>query len=299
MISIIVMYAILAATFIFAKQTLNYAPPFFILGLRMTLGGGVLLAYAWCTQAKKICREDIGLFIATMFFHIYLTYTLEFWALQYVSALKTTIIFSATPFITALLNYFIHQEGLTPKKLCGILIGLVGLLPMFIEQASTVGSSYDLLQVSLPEVVLLVAVTSAAYAWFIIKKLMIKGYATSTINGFAMFVGGLASFLTAGLTENLSNPISNVLPFVGWLGLLILSSNIIMYNMYAWLLQRYSIVFVSLTGFLCPSFAALFDWFFITGTYSITAFVATIFIGFGLMIFYSDDQKPKLNDYQQ
>lgn len=296
MILIAVLYAVLAFTFIFAKNALFYAKPFFLIGVRMMLAGSILLGYQWFCRRKQFTlrREDLWIFIKVSLFHIYFAFTLEFFALQYLTSLKTTMIYSATPFISAILAHFLLQEKLTKKKIAGIACGLIGLVPVLMAQASGGEAMFsELFSVSFPEAILMLAVFSAAYAWFIVMDLMNKGYELGMINGVAMGIGGVLSMLTALCVEGVTAPVSNLLPFVGWLSLLIISANFIVYNLYGFLLRRHSIVLISFAGWLCPSFAALYEWLFLSGTISWHYSVSLVFVIIGLYLFYRDELRLK------
>ncbi len=290
------LYAVIALTFILAKNTLCYAKPFFLIGVRMLLAGGLLLGYQRLFRAKHftIHKGDHWLFFKVALFHIYFSFTLEFFSLQYLSSLKTTMIFSSTPFISAILAHFLLQERLTKKKIFGICCGLVGLVPVLIAQASgSEAACRELLKISFPEVILFLAVISAAYAWFLVMELMNKGYELSMINGVAMVVGGALSFLTAWCVEGLQAPVTQWLPFIGWLTLLIIAANFIVYNLYGFLLRRHSIVLISFAGWLCPSFATLYEWLFLSGQITWHYGVSLIFVVLGLYLFYQDELRTK------
>ena len=296
MFLVILLYAILASTFIFAKKTLIYAQPFFLIGLRMIIAGILLLSYQWFAHRKSfnIKKNDWGIFVRVALFHIYFVFTLEFWALQYVSALKTTIIFSATPFITAFLSYFLLRERLTYKKIIGVCIGLAGLLPVIFSQAKNEQHTFEWASISLPDIVLVLAVISASYAWFIVMELIQKGYKLIFINGIAMLVGGIVSLITSFFIEGVHYPIKELWPFLGWLSLLIISANIIVYNFYGWLLKRYSITFLSFAGFLCPCFASLYEWLFWGGVITWNYFISLFLVVIGLSLFYQDELTKKI-----
>jgi len=293
MILVALLYAVLALTFIFAKNALAYANPFFLIGFRMLIAGTILLSYQYIFQRKHFVakRSDWWLFFRVSVFHIYLAFVLEFWALQYLSALKTTIIYSATPFIAAILSYFLLSEKLTIKKTIGIGVGLLGLIPVLTSQVGDVATATSGRFISMPEIVLFGAVVSASYAWFLVKELMQKGYGLGMINGIAMLVGGFMSMITAGFFEGFTHPVSNWSGLLFWLVLLILSANIIVYNFYGWLLQRYSITFVSFAGFLCPCFGTLYEWLFMDGQITWQHLASMILITIGLYIFYRDELK--------
>jgi drug/metabolite transporter (DMT)-like permease len=298
MFLVIVLYAVLASTFIFAKKAVSLANPCFLVGIRMILAGLFLLGYYFIFDRKKlfIKYEHWLLFLKTSLFHIYIMFIFDLWSLQYVSALKSTLIFSSTPFIAAVLSYFLLKERLSTKKIIGVIIGLVGLVPVFMAQAGGKEAAIELAHISLPEIVLFFAVISGAYAWFLVKDLMVIGYSFGIINGVTMLTGGILSMVTAGFVEGFSHPIKDIVPFIGWLLLLILAANVVFYNLYGFLLQRYSITFITFAGWLCPFFATFFEWFFMGGKITWHYFASLILVIIALFIFCQDELKLKTSD---
>jgi len=289
MILIIFLYAILASTFIFAKLALLYAKPFFLIGIRSILSGSILLFFQFLYNKKRLIikRSDWWLFLEAALFQVYLAYIPAFWSLQYLSALKTTIIYSATPFVTAVLAFFILKKNLNKTQILGITVGVSGLLPILLAQTgSSLEQSMELYRISLPEIVLFVAVFSGAYAWFKVSALMKRGYSFFVINGITMFLGGIMSMFTSILVEDITSPVSSWPHFLFWLTLLIVFTNLIFYNLYAWLLKRYSITFLSFCGFLSPGFATIYDWLFMSGELGWETILSLILITGGLSIFY-------------
>ncbi len=294
MLLVIVLYAALASTFILAKNALAYASPCFLIGFRMILAGSILLTYQGLRDRSRLVfkRADAWLFFKTALFHIYLSFVLEFWALRHLSALKTTVIYTATPFIAAILSYVLIKERLSWQKVVGIVIGLGGLLPVIL--ASTAKSEVAMAWggVTLPEIVLFGAVVSGAYAWFLVKELMQRGYALTLINGIAMLIGGVMSMLTALLVEDMHHAVTAWVPFLGVLALL-LPISLIVYNLYGYLLRSYSITFLSFAGFLSPSFGMMYAWLLggqvLTWHYPVSLCLVTT----GLYIFYRQELKKQ------
>lgn len=292
MVSIIFLWATFASTFIFAKKVLLYTTPMFLLGVRMITAGGILLLYQALTNKKqslKIKRKDWGMFFFVTLFHIYIALMLEFWSFQYLSPLKTTIIYSAAPFITAVLAYFLLKKQLCVTKLAGMGIGFFGLIPILSLQTEGEQILRWNYTIPLPEIALLLGVVSASYAWFLIKRLMKKGYSLTLINGVAMFLGGVLSMATSVFFCDFSQPVTQLFPFLGWLVALIVAGNFITYNLYAWLLKKYSMTFLAFTGFLSPCFAILFDWLFLGGEITWHSFGSLTLITLGLYVFYREE----------
>ncbi len=301
MILIIFMYMILALSFVAAKNTIFYSTPLFLLTVRMIISGGALLGYQWVTGDRNNfsrALKDWWPFLTVAFLHIYVVFVLEFWALQYVSALKTVLIYSATPFATAFLSYLVLNERLTLYNITGILLGVIGLAPLLASQAlaetgetllSGVAPAFSLFGISIPEAALACAMLSAAYAWFHVKKLSEKNYSIVFVNGVAMLLGGVMCGVTFLFVDGVqATPVTAVAPFVGWLTLLILLSNVIFYNLYAFLIKRYSITFVSLSGFLCPVFSTIFEWLLMDGVITWHHLFCLVCVTTGLFVFYKE-----------
>jgi len=293
MVLIVVLYALLASTFILAKKSLAYASPCFLIGFRMTLAGLFLFGYHYfCTRRLKLpAPADRWLFTKVTLFHIYIAFVFEFWAMQYLTALKTTMIYAITPFVAALLSYFLLGERLTIFKTAGIIIGCLGLAPVLLAVSTGREALMEFGSISLPEVVLLVAVISSCYAWFLVKELMQKGYNLGFINGVAMFGGGILSLLTACLFESMSHPVVAWGPFLGWVLALIVVANLMVYNLYGFLLNRYSMTLMTVAGFLTPTFGALFEWLFMDGVITWHYAVSLVLVTLGLIVFCWDDLK--------
>lgn len=291
MILIIILYALLAAAFTIAKVSVAYANPFFLIGFRMILAGSSLLGYYWCTQKRlHIAKADYGLFAQVALFHVYLAFVPEFWALQYMASVKVNLMYAITPFVSAILSYFLLQERLRWRQRVGIIAAFIALLPVLLNQGDAAFEVAALYRISWPEVMLLLSIMSAAYAWFIIKKLMNKKYSLIFINGFAMLMGGLASFTTWALAKHadiITGPaVYDWQLFLFYVTILIILSNFVVYNLYGWLMHHYSITLITMAGFLCPIFGAAYGALFLHESLSWHYLVATAGIAFGLWLFH-------------
>ena len=296
MITVVFMYAVLAATFTVAKKALSYSNPYFLIAFRMTLAGTLFLGLQYLFNRKNffIRREDIFLFLKTSFFYIYLAFIPEFWALSRLTSSKVVIIYSITPFVAATLAYFLASERLTKIKVVGMIIGTLGVIPLIITPDSATSVAAELFKVSAAEGVLLIAVFAGAYGWFPVKKLMNKGYTLPMINGVTMLVGGLAALATSLAVEGVfTKHIFDFGPFLFWVLLLILLANGIFYNMYGWHLRRYSFTLLSFAGFLCPLFGTFYGWAFLKEVITWNHGAALLLIGSGLAIFYWEELRKK------
>jgi len=203
---------------------------------------------------------------------------------------------------------------MTQKKWFGLFIGVFGLLPVLYADAPQEQITGEIMFFSTAEIALLIGICCAAYGWIVMKQLTYhKGYSPLTMNGFAMFVGGIllfaSSFLLEGWPTITHSPETDI-PFITslfsayisapvvmvifYLLCLILVANIIFYNLYSYLLHHYSATFLSFSGFTCPLFAALFGWFFLGEQISLSFFITVVGVSIGLIIFYQEELKKPI-----
>lgn len=310
-------YLLLSSTFVIGKAALAYSQPIFLIAVRMILGGSLLLGFVYFFNKNqwKFKKQDFWLFAQIAFFHIYLSFILEFWAYQFVTSSKAAFMFNLSPFITALFAYIFFGDQMSKRKWLGLLIGFAGSLPVLVAQTPAAElSAGHLLFLSVPEICLLVSATSGVYGWIVMKKLVVdRHYSPVFVNGVGMFFGGIAAFITSiviekkpllkcAIDQTNSTAITqlysgswfchswpNLLAFMGYVILLILVANIIFYNFYGFLLKKYSPTFLSLVGLLSPVFTALLGWLFLGETVSWVFFVSLAVVMAGACIFYKDE----------
>lgn len=299
------MYLLFASTFTLGKAALAYVPPFLFIGMRMILGGGLLLGYYRFIKKEKIVIHpaDYRLFGCIVLFHIFCAYTLEFWALEYVTSAKACLLYNLSPFITAIFSYFLFSERLSYRQICGLIIGFVGFIPILMAQTPLEKIGLHVSFLSIYEIALIASVTSSAYGWMMVKHLISRKYPLLLINGISMTGGGILALLLSLCTERSLGikEVTAVSPYLvdlfgiagermvmlsGYCIALVIIANIIGYNLYGYLLTRYSATFLSFAGFMTPLFAALLGWMFL-GEQVTWHFFATIsMVVLGLYLFY-------------
>lgn len=309
MFLVLAINALMGATFSIVKLILNnYTDPVFLVGYRMIIAGALLLGYLFLFQRKdfKIERQDWLSFVKIILFHVYLTYLCEFWGQKYLSPAKVALLFNLTPFITAGFSYVMHRQTQSFKKLAGLVIGFVGFFPILFEHTATEDIFGGIAGFSMPELSLFVAVVSAAYAWLIVEHLVVKKkYSTLMVNGAGMLGGGILAMITSfvagnyGASIGLSNfarawnpwPFTNFGMLTLWVLVLIVFSNFIYYNVYAWLMHEYSPTFLSFSGLTIPLFAAGWEWLIFGDVIGGAFWISLAIISFGLALYYREEMK--------
>ena len=282
------LYALLASTFSIGKLLVQVLPPIFLIAIRMIISG-VLVSSMWYFffGDKKIRSADWWLFAMVIMFHILFPFMSEYIALQKMSPSSACLMYNLSPFFSAIFSYFIFDEKMTPKKWLGFSIGLAGII-FYINSQQSIE-----MNMSWANVLMLFSVVTSSLGWIFVRVLVKnRGYSTTLVNGLAMLVGGLIALPISAIFEGPANINVIQIPYIaGLLGLMILITNILFYNLYGYLLTKYTATFLSFVGFVTPLFAALFEWFFFGTVVSSNFFLTVCIVGGGIFIFYQEELK--------
>jgi drug/metabolite transporter (DMT)-like permease len=299
MFYILLLYALFASVFTIAKTGLIYVQPFFLMGTRMLLAGGLLLSYQLFIkkQTLSLDRKTWCRLILLAIFNIYLTNAFEFWGLRYLTSFKTCFIYSLSPFLSALFSYFLFSEKLTSKKWMGLIVGFLGFVPILLSQTSDEEQTGQLFFFSWAELSVMMAAICSVYGWILLKQLVSEHQLSPLMaNGVSMLVGGaLALGHSFAIEDWQPFPVTDYPIFLECTFLLILISNLICYNLYGSLLKSYSATFMSFAGFTTPLFTALFGWLVLGEIVTWPFYLSFIIVLLGLVLF---DQEELKQSYQ-
>ncbi len=299
MFLVILLYALFASVFTIGKTGLEFSQPLFFVGSRMFLAGLLLLAYQFsCKRSEFLFRKsDFWKIFGLSVFNIYLTNVFEFWGLKYLTSFKTCFIYSLSPFLSALLSYFMFAEKMSLKKWMGLLVGFIGFLPILINHSSTEEETGHLFFFSWAELAVMGAAICAVYGWILLRQLVKdSGYTSMMANGLSMTLGGAMALMHSYLVEDWNPvPVTEMMPFMECAFLLIIISNLICYNLYGHLLKSYSATFISFAGFITPLFSAFFGWYYLGEVITLPFYLSAAIVFCGLLIFYQEELKE---DYQ-
>ncbi len=300
MLSVFALYALFASVFTVAKGAVAHASPFFIVGVRMSLAGILMLGYSFLRERNslRLNREAIGRIFLLGFFNIYLTNVLELWGLQYLSSFKTCFLYSLSPFLSALISYLILGESLQTRKWLGLLVGFTGFIPILAEQGSMEELSGIVFGCSMAQIAVLLAVISSVLGWIFLHQLVQNSKCPPTVaNGYSMLIGGILATIQSIVCEPWNPfPVTDYPIFFKSTAFLLIVSNIVCYNLYGYLLRRFSPTFMSFAGLSTTLFSAFFGWLFFNEVISLSFFVSLAVVGTGLTIFYLEEiklQAPK------
>ncbi len=294
---VIFMYAAWSSVFSFGKMALENSPPVFLTAFRMLFAAVLLLGYLFIKNRSslKIGKKQILPLLALAVFSIYLTNILEFWGLQHLTAAKTCFIYSLSPFFAALFSYIHFGEKMNLKKLLGMMIGFAGFVPVLMLETGSEGLLSAFSIFSWPELAIMGAALFSVYGW-VLLRIIVKNQTLSPLyaNGYSMLIGGAMAFVHSLFIDNW-NPIpvaaGQMLPFVQGIVIMTLVSNILCYNLYGFMLKRYTATFLSFMGLLSPIFASLNSWLILGEAPSWQILLSTSIVSMGLFIVYQAELK--------
>lgn len=289
MILILFLYTVLAATFTIGKVLLSFLPPIFLTALRMTIAGLLLLGFfkIFYTGKKSLKVANLYGLFGLSIIHILIPFSAEFVALQSIAPSCAALMFNLTPFFSALFSYWYFHEVMTMKKYLGFLLGFGAISWFIISQSHTVACDYLMYKAYF---LMLMAVVSCSWAWVYFRKLVHDGYDALQINGIAMLVGGLLAFPLSKIAQETVHFAWNSLPeFLLFLSLIILLANVIFYNLYGYLLKKYTATLLSFMGCMTPLLTSFFDYLFLGIPIHLDFFIALLIVSAGIYIFYQEE----------
>lgn len=296
---ILLLWSNFALVFVFGKQLLASFHFLDFVALRMLIAGPVLILI---DQFLKYNQSNNNSSPKTNFFNIVtlviasillmlVPFTLEYWAQQYLTAGKVSLIYSFSPSITALISIFLLKERISKKKIIGLIVSFAG---MNFALFSGCSQKVFLSHVSRFDLAMIIVVVSGALGWILIERLLTEGFSPRLINGVAMTLGG---FGTGVIRYFFFGPVKldylAGLSAFSW-GLffsILVMSNFIGYPLYSFLLKTYSPTYLSMSGFLCPVLTATFGFLLLGESFSTMNLIISLALGVvGCLLFKTQDQ---------
>ncbi|MDN3508452.1 MAG: DMT family transporter [Candidatus Neptunochlamydia sp.] len=124
--------------------------------------------------------------------------------------------------------------------------------------------------ISWPELAIMGAALFSVYGW-ILLRIIVKEQTLSPIyaNGYSMLIGGAMALAHSFLIDSWTpTPVINnhFFLFIQGIVLMIFFSNILCFNLYGYMLKRYTATFLSFMGLLSPIFASISSWIILKET---------------------------------
>ncbi|MCA1628086.1 MAG: EamA family transporter [Acidobacteria bacterium] len=221
-------------TWFVIKVGLRDLPPISFAGVRFISAGLILLAIIWLQKISlPKTKRDWTLLAVTGFLQFSFNYSMVFWSEQYISSGLAAVLQATIPAF-GLLMAWVHlpQEKITRRKIIAIILGMVGVVTIFIEQLRV-----DNLLAFAGCVAIVAGAFAAAEASVLIKSFGASLHPASLL--FGQVVCGLLPLLAVGWFKEVS-PLNFrwTLSVVFAVLYLAVVGTIAAFWLYYWLLQR-------------------------------------------------------------
>lgn len=293
---VFLMYALFGSIFSIGKLALVSCPPFFLTAVRMLFAGSLLFLFENKSNLKKQIVKStkfMPLIFQISLFNVFITNAFEFWGLQYMSSSKTCLIYTLSPFASALIAYAFSLEKMTRKKWEGLTVGLLSFIPLMISPW-IIETNLRLEEMEKwAEAALAISALTSVIGWYSVRKLMnAKEFSSNFINGSSFIIGGLISLLVSLFIETLElSKLLSLKDFILPLIYIVLIHNILCYTIYVRSLRRFSVTFMAFAGLINPLFAAFFGYLFLDEPITPSFIIAFLGMSVGLMLFYKEETK--------
>lgn len=241
------------STWLFIKVGLNDLPPLSFAAIRFVIAVTIL----WVIVALRGLRvprsgHDLLLLAATGVLGFTINYGLIFWGEQYISSGLAAVLQSTIP-VFGLLFAHLHlpAERMTPKKVLGVILGVIGVGIIFSNQLNLSGS-----RALAGCVAIVISAAGAAYSNVLIKAH--GGKLEPTIIAAGQMTFGLIPVLLIGLVWE-GNPMnfrwsSTAIVSVFYLAIV---GSVIAFILYYWLVQHMDVTNTMLIALVTPVTAVI------------------------------------------
>ena len=239
------------STWAFIKLGLRDLPPLTFVSLRFALAITVLLLIAYFRRAKwPRARDEWQLLATTGVLAFTINYGLVFWGEQYIPSGLAALLQATIPLFGLLVAHkYLPAEPLTPIRLGGVIIGLVGIGIIFSDQLE-IGDWWSIWGA----VAIIVGALSAAYSNVLIKA---RG---ADLDLVVMVAGqmlcGLVPVLILSLIKE-GNPLSLRWTTTAVISVLYLAlvGSVAAFLLYYWLVRNMDVTNTQLIALVTPAVA--------------------------------------------
>ena len=195
-----------AGNAIVGRLAAGHIPPVTLSFLRWSLAFLLILPFAWkhLVQDWPAIRGKLGLMILVSITGIGVFNTLQYWSLEYTTALNTLLLQSAGPLIVAVWSLMLLRVRLTLAQAIGVFVSLSGVLVILMHGDVTALKN---IQFNKGDLIFLVAMTIfALYSVLTLKRPAIHGLS------FAAFTFGASTIFLIPLLvrELLTRPVMTI-----------------------------------------------------------------------------------------
>src|SRR4029077_19170095 len=147
-------YLVWGSTYLAIRYAVETIPPLVTAGIRHSIAGTVLLAWAWARGFRPTRAHWISGFVLGALFFLIGHGTLH-WAEQYVGSGLAALLIATEPMFLLVLAWSMGQQKISPLSALGLGLGVAGVAALTGVELSVKGSS----------VLALLAVLAGSFSW--------------------------------------------------------------------------------------------------------------------------------------
>ncbi len=255
-LAFVAIYFVWGSTFLAIRFAIETIPPFFMMGFRLFLAGGILYTWARLRGSKPPQPAQWLTALALGFLFFMAGHGALVWSEQFVPSGVAALICATSPVWIIFLQAFRHAENpLTARVILGLVFGLCGVA-VLMEPSMILGGTTAHLKGAL---VLLVGTISWSIGVVFSKRANLPENALLAA-GMNLLTGGTGLLFLSYLNRETVDILS--VSFLSLLSLtyLILFGSILTFSAYFWLLRTVSPSQVATHSFVNPVIAVLVGW---------------------------------------
>jgi drug/metabolite transporter (DMT)-like permease len=253
-LAFVAIYLVWGSTYLAIRYAVETIPPLVTAGIRHSIAGGILLAWAWARGFRPTRAHWISGFIVGALFFLVGHGSLH-WAEQYVGSGLAALLIATEPMFILVLAWSMGQQRISRWSALGLGLGVLGVAVLTGAELSVKGSS----------LLALLAVLLGSFAWsagvVISPKVKLPSDALGR-TALPMICGALMLLGAAGLTgEFRATHWASISSKSIWgLAYLIVFGSVIAFTAYTWLLQRCPPALVATHTYANPVVAVFLGW---------------------------------------
>lgn len=271
-LSFAAIYLIWGSTYLAIRYAVETIPPLVTAGVRHTIAGSILLAWAWARGFRPRREHWIsGMIVGALFFLV--GHGSLHWAEQYVGSGLAALLIATEPMFILLLAWAFGQQRISRISALGLVVGVAGVAILLGSELTMKGS----------RLAGLLAVLLGSVSWslgvVISPKLKLPTDALGR-TAVPLVCGALMLLAAAGLTGEFHGLHWANISRRSLLGLayLVVFGSVTAFTAYMWLLQRCPPALVATHTYANPVVAVLLGWALAGETVNVRLGVASVAI---------------------
>jgi drug/metabolite transporter (DMT)-like permease len=247
-------YLVWGSTYLAIRYAVETIPPLVTAGIRHSVAGGILLAWAWARGFRPTRANWIsGIIVGALYFFV--GHGSLHWAEQYVGSGLAALLIATEPMFILVLAWAMGQQRISRLIALGLGLGVLGVAVLTGVELTVKGSS----------LAALLAVLVGSFAWsagvVISPKVKLPSDALGR-TALPTICGAVMLLAAAGLTGEFHATHWASISMKSILGLayLIVFGSVIAFTAYTWLLQRCPPALVATHTYANPVVAVFLGW---------------------------------------